>query len=79
MYIGYEFTNAKLKEIVEKKAELLGISVDRLIWNYINRGLMGDYWTEDSMKKFHSQEYLNEIDDALGIEWNILMLLLRKS
>ena len=42
MYIGYEFTNEKLKEIVEKKAELLGISVDRLIWNYINRGLMGD-------------------------------------
>ena len=54
--------------MVEKKAKSLGMSVDKLIWNYINRGLMGDYWTEDSMDKFHSKEYLNEVDDALGVD-----------
>ena len=68
MHIDYEFSDDKLKKMVEKKAKSLGMSVDKLIWNYINRGLMGDYWTEDSMDKFHSKEYLNEVDDALGVD-----------
>ena len=68
MRIDYEFSNEKLKKMVEKKAESLGMSVDRLIWNYVNRGLMGDYWTEDSMEKYHSEEYLKKVDEALGVD-----------
>jgi len=68
MNISFEFKNQKLKRMVQKKAKSLNISVDKLIWNYINRGLMDDYWTEDSMNKFHSDEYLKKINDALGID-----------
>ena len=68
MGISYEFENQKLKEMIERKAKSLNISVDRLIWNYVNRGLMEDYWTEDSMDKFHSEEYLKKVNDALDVD-----------
>ena len=42
MILGYEIKNEKLKKMVEDKADELNISVDQLISNYINRGLMSD-------------------------------------
>jgi len=42
MDFHYEIENEKLKKMVEKKAKEWGMSVDRLIWGYINRGLMDD-------------------------------------
>ena len=64
----YEIRNKKLKKLVEKKAKEHNISVDQLIWNYVNLGLMGDNLDEDLFKKFHSEEYLNMVKEALGID-----------
>lgn len=69
MIFGYEFDNERLKMLVEKKAEELNISVDRLIWNYVNRGLMEDTIDEDLFREVHSEEYLTEVKEALGIEY----------
>ena len=54
--------------LTEKKAEELHISVDQLIWNYVNRGLMEDNLDEDLFEEVHSEEYLNEVKQALGIK-----------
>ena len=51
MCVHYEFKNRKLKKLVEKKAEELDISVNRLVYNYINRGLMDDCRDEDVFVK----------------------------
>ena len=64
----YEIKNEKLKKMVEKKAEELNMSVDDLIWGYINRGLMADGFNEDNFKKFHSEEFLKEVNDALNVD-----------
>ena len=68
MIFGYEFDNERLKMLAEKKAEELHISVDQLIWNYVNRGLMEDHLDEDLFEEVHSEEYLNEVKQALGIK-----------
>ena len=47
----------------------MNISVDRLIWNYVNRGLMEDTSDEDLFREVHSEEYLTEVKEALGIEY----------
>lgn len=52
----------------KKKAKEHNISVDQLIWNYVNLGLMGDNLDEDLFKKFHSEEYLKQVKEALGID-----------
>ena len=51
MIFGYEVKNKKLKKMLEIKAQELHISLDRLIWNYVNRGLMGDNINEDKFKE----------------------------
>jgi hypothetical protein len=68
MVFNYEIRNKKLKELVEKKAQELGISVDRLIWNYINKGLMEDGLNEDAFWENHSEEFLKEVSDTLGLD-----------
>lgn len=35
--INYQIKNRKLKKMVEKKAKELNMSVDDLIWGYVNR------------------------------------------
>ena len=67
-HFHYDIRNKKLKKLVEKKAKEHNISVDRLIWNYVNLGLMGDNLDEDLFKKFHSEEYLKQVKEALGID-----------
>lgn len=62
----YELKNEKLRKMVEKKAKELGISTDLLIWQYINRGLLDDDFGEDVIKEVHSDEFLREVDEALG-------------
>ena len=68
MIFGYEVKNKKLKKMLEIKAQELHISLDRLIWNYVNRGLMGDNINEDKFKELHSEEFLKEVNEALGLE-----------
>lgn len=68
MDFHYEIKNKRLKVLVENKANELGISTDRLIWNYIHRGLFGDYLSENNFKRLHSKEFLKEVNDALGLE-----------
>lgn len=68
MEFHYEIKNEKLKEMVEKKAKELGISVDRLVWGYVNRGLMDDNFGEDVFREVHSEEFLNEVNEALGLD-----------
>ena len=67
MAIDYEVKDERLKEMLEKKAEELHISLDRLIWNYINRGLMDDNLTEETFEEVHSEKFLMEVDEALGL------------
>lgn len=61
--INYEIKNVKLKKMLEKKAEEIGIPLDKLICNYINRGLMGDYISEETFEMVHSEEYLKKINE----------------
>jgi hypothetical protein len=68
MNFNFEIRDERIKEMVEEQAKSLNISVDQLIWNYINRGLMGDSINEEALEELHSQEYLNEIEYALGLE-----------
>lgn len=68
MTINYKVRNKKLKRMLEKKARELNIPFDRLIWNYINRGLMGDNMDEDKFRELHSEKFLKEVDEALGLD-----------
>lgn len=68
MNFHYEIKNTKLKKLVEIKAGELNISVDELIWRYVNRGLMGDGLNEDVFNEFHSDEYLSSIIKTLGLD-----------
>ena len=68
MGINYKFKNQKLKEMVEKKARELNISVDKLIWGYINRGLMSDNMNEDVFNNLHCDVFLKEVDEVLGVD-----------
>ena len=54
--------------MLEMKADELDISLDRLIWNYINRGLMGDNINWDKFKELHSEEFLKKVNKALGLD-----------
>jgi hypothetical protein len=67
MDFHYDIKDEKLKRMVENKAQELGISVDELIWGYINRGLMSDNLNEEVFNENHSSDFLNEVDEALGI------------
>ena len=64
----YEVKNEKLKKMVEKKAKELGMSTDRLILGYINRGLMDDNFSEEVFREVHSEKFLNEVNEALGLD-----------
>lgn len=44
------------------------MSVDDLIWGYINRGLMSDNISEDVFKDNYSPKFLEEVNDALGLD-----------
>lgn len=74
MYIGgnmdfhYELGDEMLKKLVEKKAIEMNMSVDQLIWGYINRGLMEDDMGEDIFEKLHSKKFLNEVNEVLGLD-----------
>lgn len=68
MDFEYEIKNVKLKKMVEKKAEELGISVDQLIYNYINRELMSDAINEDVFWRLHSKKHLDQVNDALNVD-----------
>ncbi len=68
MEFHYEIKNKKLKKMVEKKARDLNMSVDQLIWGYINRGLMDDGFNDDVFNRLHSDKFLKEVNDALGID-----------
>ncbi len=68
MILEYEIKNEKLKKMVEDKADELDISVDQLVSNYINRGLMSDAINEDVFWRLHSDEYLSQINDTLYVD-----------
>lgn len=68
MNFHYEIMDEKLKRLVEKKADELNADVDHLIWGYVNRGLMDDNLSEEVFKEVHSEEFLKEIDEALGLD-----------
>ena len=58
----------KLKRLVEKKALELNMSVDDLIWGYINRGLLDDGLGSHVFEKMHSEKFLKQINDALDVD-----------
>ena len=68
MDFHYECDDDKLKVLIEKKAEELQMSPDRLVWNYIHRELMEDNIPDDDFNWLHSAEFLKEVDEALGLD-----------
>ncbi|WP_407421511.1 hypothetical protein [Methanobrevibacter sp.] len=68
MEFQYEIKNKILKKMVEKKAKKLNISVNQLIWGYVNRGLMSDALNDDVFNKLHSKKFLKEINESLGVD-----------
>lgn len=67
MEFNYEVKNKKLKRMVEKKAKELNITVNDLIWGYINRGLMSDNISRDVFEDNHSR-FLKEVNDTLRVD-----------
>lgn len=68
MDFHYKIKNKKLRDLVEKKARETNRSVDTVIWGYINRGLMDDAIENEVFEHSHSKEFLNEVNDALGVD-----------
>ena len=66
MTLEYEIEDKKLKKMAEEKAQELNVSVYKLIWRYINRGLIDDNFDEELFNKVHSEKFLKEVDNALG-------------
>ena len=44
------------------------MSVDDLIWGYINRGLLDDGLGSHVFEKMHSEKFLKQINDALDVD-----------
>lgn len=65
--IDYEIKNKKLKKMVEKKAKELNMSVDDLIWGYVNRGLMSDNISDEVFWDNHTR-LIKEVNEKLGLE-----------
>lgn len=68
MDFHYEIKNEKLRKMVKNKAKEMNMSIDQLIWGYVNRGLMGDNCNEDTFMKLHSEKFLNEVNEALDVD-----------
>ena len=68
MDFHYEIKNEKLKKMVENKAGEMHMDVNRLIWGYVNRGLMKDNLDEDLFNELHSEAFLKEVNDALNVD-----------
>lgn len=68
MTIQYEIKNEVLNDLIDNKAKELCIGVEKLIWCYINRGLMDDAFNIDVFNRLHSEEFLKEVNDALGLD-----------
>ena len=68
MEFHYEIGDEKLYAMVEKKAKELHTDVDELIWCYINCGLIDEGFNDDIFNKMHSNEYLSQVDEALGFK-----------
>lgn len=65
--IDYEIKNKKLKKMVEKRAKELNMSVDDLIWGYVNRGLMSDNISDEVFWDNHTR-LIKEVNEKLGLE-----------
>ncbi len=65
--INYQIKNRKLKKMVEKKAKELNMSVDDLIWGYVNRGLLSDNINEEVFWDNHTR-FIKEVNDKLRLE-----------
>lgn len=65
--IDYEIKNKKLKKMVEKRAKVLNMSVDDLIWGYVNRGLMSDNISDEVFWDNHTR-LIKEANEKLGLE-----------
>lgn len=68
MTFRYEIKNTKLKKMVESHAEKLGMTIDELIWGYVNRGLMSDNMNEDTFRELHSEKYMSIINESLNVD-----------
>lgn len=44
------------------------MTVSQLIWGYINRGLLDDCIDDDVFNEVHSEKFLNEVNEALGLD-----------
>lgn len=54
--------------MVESQAEKLGMTIDELIWGYVNRGLMSDNINEDTFRELHSEKYMSIINQSLDVD-----------
>lgn len=68
MNFNYEIEDSKLLKMVENKAKDMHMSVNQLIWGYVNRGLMDDELDDEIFEKVHSEKYINEVNNALGLD-----------
>lgn len=68
MYANYEIQDEKLKGMIEKKAEKLNTTVDSLVWGYVGRGLMGDIIAGDRLVELHTNGFLEEINEIMGLK-----------
>ena len=69
MIVGFTYVinNEKLRTMLDKKAMEFHMSIDELGWGYINRGLADDSFNDEILNKLHSEKYLKQINDALGL------------
>lgn len=55
------------KKWLKKRAKELNMSVDDLIWGYVNRGLMSDNISDEVFWDNHTR-LIKEVNEKLGLE-----------
>ena len=66
--IYHDVEDERLIELLQLKSDDSRKSVKDVIWMYINRGIFEDNFGDDILFKLHSDEYIDKVDKALGLD-----------
>ena len=66
--ICHEVKDDRLLKLLQNKSVEMKISLKDVMWMYINRGILEDRIGDDVLFELHSDEYMDKVDEALGLD-----------
>ena len=66
--ICHEVEDSRLLKLLQHKSKEMKMSLKDVIWMYINRGILEDRIGDDVLFELHSDEYMDKVDKALGLD-----------